>query len=229
MIYVSSNGGVSWTQSLNLQDGRRIEMAVSPAQPTWVYAVVSGIDDGLYGVYKSTNSGASFIQIFSGTTSNLLGWLSNGSGTGGQGWYDLSLAVSPTNANTIILGRVLTWKSINGGSSWVYSNGAHVDKHMHKYTSGGQLFECNDGGIYMSADNGATWIDKSSNLSIAQMYKLGVSQRSSGEVLTGLQDNGTQSLNNGSWDYANGGDGMECIIDYNDANVQYSSTQSGNI
>ena len=93
-IYVSANGGTSWTQAFYNGSAYRIELAVSANQPAWVYAVAANSASGLYGIYKSTNSGISYTQVFSGTTLNLLGWNSDGGDAGGQGWYDLCLAAA---------------------------------------------------------------------------------------------------------------------------------------
>jgi len=228
LFYLSANGGASWSQTLNIANGRRMELAVSQNQPAQLYAVVAATDGGLFGVYKSVNSGSSFTQVFSGATKNLLGW--DESQPGGQGSYDLSLAVSPTNANIVLVGGIITWRSSDGGTSWSYnSQNTHVDKHMLRYRPNGYLYECNDGGIYLSSDNGTSWINKTSGLGISQMYKLGVSRNNGGENITGLQDNGTWLLANGNWNLSQGGDGMECIIDYSNANVQYGSYQRGSI
>jgi hypothetical protein len=237
VVWYSTNGGSTWTQSLNLADGRRTELAVSPNQTGWVYAVVAATNNGLYGIYKSTDSGASFTQVFSGSTLNLLGWNSNGSGTGGQGWYDLAIAVSPSDANTVLVGGVNTWRSTNGGSTWTIVNhwtgsgaqAVHADKHMLKYRSDGLLYECNDGGVYKSTNNGTNWTDKSNGLVISQMYKLGVSQTVSTEVIAGLQDNGTKLRSGSTWSDVIGGDGMECLIDYTNVNIQYGSLYYGDI
>ncbi len=234
-IYRSTNSGASWSSVLN--NGERIELAVSPANANLVVAVVADYQGGLTGVYKSTNSGASFSQVLSGSTKNLLGYEFDGSGAGGQGWYDLSLSVSPTDADMIFVGGINTWKSTNGGTSWSLSNhwigdGAqivHADKHVLKYRSNGDLFEGNDGGIYISTNNGNSWTDKSNGLVISQIYKLGVSAEESTTTITGLQDNGTKLLYNGTWYDVKGGDGMECLIDYDDSDIQYGSYVYGQI
>ncbi|MGE5355815.1 MAG: hypothetical protein ACM3PT_06200 [Deltaproteobacteria bacterium] len=236
-IWYSVNGGNSWTQSLNLSSGRRTELAVSPNQPTWLFAIVAATNNGLYGIYKSANSGTSFIQVFSGSTMNLLGWSSSGSDSGGQGWYDLAIAASPSNANTILVGGVNTWRSTDSGSNWTLVNhwtgtgaqAVHADKHMLKFRNDGQLFECNDGGIYISSNNGTNWTDKSNGLVISQMYKLGVSKTVDNEVITGLQDNGTKLRSGNTWTDVIGGDGMECLIDYTNVNTQYGSLYYGAI
>lgn len=236
-IYRSIDGGANWTQVFNDGNARRIELAVSPNQPAWVYALAADNNSGLYGVFKSTDSGATFTQVFSGYPVNMLGWESDGSGTGGQGWYDLSLASSPVNANTVLVGGVNTWRSTNGGTSWSIVNhwwgdgvpAAHADKHWLTFRSNGDLFECNDGGVYISTDNGTNWTDKTNGMVISQMYKLGVSATVAGEVITGLQDNGTKLISGGTWLDVKGGDGMECLIDYTDVNIQYGTYVNGQI
>jgi photosystem II stability/assembly factor-like uncharacterized protein len=238
-IYVSTNSGSSWTQKLNT--GYRIELAVSPANANYVYAIISASNNGLQGIYKSTNSGSSFASVYS--SSNLMGWKSNGSDVGGQGYYDLSLAVSPTNISKVIMGGVNSHRSTNAGSSWSCSNCwtaysgynmgnhpvVHADKHNLVYRSNGDLFECNDGGIYISTNDGATWTDKSNGLVISQMYKLSTSKTVANETITGLQDNGTKLLAGGVWSDVKGGDGMECLIDYTDVNTQYGTYTNGQI
>ncbi|HEX5112541.1 MAG TPA: T9SS type A sorting domain-containing protein [Saprospiraceae bacterium] len=235
-IYYSEDGGNTWTQKFDDGAASRIELAVSPNQPNWVYALASGWDSGLYGVFKSEDSGHTYNQVFyRDTTTNLLGWESNGSGEGGQGWYDLCLAASPTNANVVLLGGVNTWRSMDGGITWKIVNhwwgdgvqAVHADKHALRYRNNGDLFETNDGGVYFSRNNGTKWSDKSNGIVISEMYRLGVSQTDRGDVITGLQDNGTKSLSGGDWDDVIGGDGMECWIDYTDANTQYGTLYFG--
>lgn len=237
-VYVSTNAGVTWT--LTQSDGNRVELAVSPAQPTWVYAVSVNDDDGLLGIYKSTNSGASFTQILDGSIAgnNLLGW-DDGSDDGGQGWYDLALAASPTDANTVLLGGINTWMTTDGGTTWNMVNhwyggfsapAVHADKHYLGFqTSTGILFEGNDGGIYKTSDY-ATWTDLSNGIVNSQIYRLGVSATVPKETIVGMQDNGTKMFFNGTtWYDVKGGDGTECIIDFSNVNTQYGAYVNGQI
>ena len=235
-IFVTTNGGTVWTNSFIDPNAQRIELAVSANQPDWIYALAA--TNTLYGVYKSVNSGGAFVQVFDGVTSNLLGYDADGTDTGGQGSYSLSLEVSPFDANNLFVGGVNTWGSVNGGTSWTLLNhwyggggvpSVHADKHNLKYQSNGVLFECNDGGIYASTDNGISWTDKTNGLVISQMYKLGVSKTVSTEIITGLQDNGSKLLSAGAWFDVKGGDGLECLIDYTDVNIQYGSYVNGQI
>ena len=235
-IYRSTNWGSTWTKTLSTT-GYRAEISVTDADSTIVYAMIANNTDyGLLGIYKSTNSGLSFTSIYSST--NLMGWNADGSDLGGQGWYDVSIATSPTNSNKVIVGGVNSHRSTNGGTVWTcsnhWSNGTnqpivHADKHNLVYRSNGDLFECNDGGVYISTDDGLTWTDKSNGLINSQMYKLGVSKTVSTETITGLQDNGSKLLSSGVWSDVKGGDGMECLIDYTDVNIQYGTYTNGQI
>lgn len=237
-IYKSSDAGANWTTSLSLASGYRTELAVSPNQTATVYALVGNADYGLYGIYKSVNSGGAFSQVFDGASTNLLGWAVAGDDVGGQGFYDLTMAVSPSDANTVVVGGINSWRSTNGGTDWSiidhyagHSNiqAVHADKHMLKYRSNGTLFECNDGGVYISGNDGTVFTDKTNGMVISQMYKLGVSKTVSNEVITGLQDNGTKLLSSAIWADVKGGDGMECLIDYTDVNIQYGTYVNGQI
>jgi hypothetical protein len=101
----------------------------------------------------------------------------------------------------------------------------HADKHDLKFhpLQSNTLYECNDGGLYKTSNSGASWTDLSNGLGISQLYRIGVSQTNNDRVISGLQDNGTKELLNGSWFDRPGGDGMECIIDYTNPNTQYAS------
>ena len=235
-IFLSTNSGSTFTSVFANTAAARIELAVSPNQPGFVYAIASKTsDNGLQGIYKSTNSGASYTLVYS--AKNLLGYEFDASLAGGQGWYDLAIDASPINANTLLIGGVNSWRSLDGGTTWNIVNhwwgdrtaAVHADKHMLKYRTNGDLFECNDGGIYLSTNGGTSWLDKTNGISISQMYKLSVSQTSSNQVLTGLQDNGTKLITSAGTRDVIGGDGMECIIDYKDTNVQYGSLYYGEL
>ncbi len=236
-IYVSTDGNTFGAPSYQDFNSTRIELAVSPNQPTWVYAVAANQDNGLYGIYKSENSGATFTQVFDGNTANLLTWAVDGSEAGGQGWYDLSLATSPTDANTLLVGGVNTWRSTDGGLNWSIVNhwsgdqvqDVHADKHYLSYRNNGDIFECNDGGVYVSHNNGTNWVDRTNGIVNSQMYRLSVSQTDADDIITGLQDNGTKVHSGSNWFDQIGGDGMECLIDYTDVNIQYGTLYYGSI
>ncbi len=240
-IYKSSDKGTTWSLKLTVATARRVELAVSDDMPGWVYAVVVASTSGLEGIYKSEDSGETWTKVFDGTISgnNMLGSACDGTSTGGQGTYDLTLAAKPDDASTLYAGGVNTWKSTDGGSSWFIvsawsSNSCgvpivHADKHWMAFHPGtGELFECNDGGLYKTT-NGNTWTNLTDGLIIGQIYRIGVSGLTSNNVIAGFQDNGTHSMLSGNWKWVISGDGMECFIDYTDDDTQYGTIYYGRL
>jgi len=237
-IFRSTDDGSIWTATLSTTNART-ELAVSANNQAIVYAVVSNTSYGLAGIYKSTDSGASFTLVLNGATNNILNNSCGGSTGGGQAWYDLCIAADPTNADIVFVGGVNTWKSVNGGTAWTISshwNGScgvqavHADKHSLVYQNGtSTLFEGNDGGLYKTTNIGSTWTDLGSGLIISQLYRLGVAQTVANENIIGLQDNGTKSFLSGIWSDELGGDGFECVIDYTNQNTLYGEIYYGDI
>jgi len=237
-IHKSTDSGSTWNPVYTINGGNRTQLAVTYANSSIIYAVSANNSDALKGIYKSTDSGTNWSLVYNG--SNLLGWACDGSGTSGQGWYDLCIIADPSNANLVFVGGVNNWKSTNGGTSWNISNHwsqncgnnsiVHADKHFLAYQPNtGVLFECNDGGVYKTSNSGGSWQHIGSGLVTSQMYRLGVGQTADDEVITGLQDNGSKALLNGIWNDVLGGDGMECLIDYTNENIQYGEYYFGNI
>ncbi|MEN8223953.1 MAG: PKD domain-containing protein [Bacteroidota bacterium] len=242
-IYYSINSGATWNLAASYT-GERTELAVSGNQANWVYALVANTNSELEGVYQSTNSGVSYTQKFDGSLSgnNLLGWSCDGSGSGGQGWYDLCIASDPANASIVYIGGVNTWKTTDGGSTFNIVNhwtgcgapsnaqNVHADKHFLAFQNASStLFECNDGGLYKTSDGGTNWTHLSSGMAISQIYRMGIGQTSADEMIIGLQDNGTKASLSGTWTDVIGGDGFECIIDYTNQNTQYGALYYGDI
>jgi PKD repeat protein len=232
----STDGGLNWTTiTTGLTGIGRLAIAVTPANPAYVYVLGSRSSDaGFLGLIRSTNSGTTFTTRMASTASNnILGW-DNGSDAGGQGWYDLAIAASPTNADEIMTGGINIWKSTNGGTSFTLNSHwtgnyskpyVHADIHDIVYLpgSGTTVFSGNDGGIFKTTNSGAAWSDISSNLSIAQQYRIGLSASNANLLVAGHQDNGTNKLNGTAWSQIYGGDGMDCFVDRTNNNVIYGS------
>ena len=236
-IYRSTNNGANWSTLQTISGANRIVLGVSPANNNYVYALCSSnADSGFLGLYRSTNSGSSF--TLRSSSPNLLGYNQTGTDTGGQGWYDLCIAIDPTNAEIVYTGGVNTWKSTNGGQTWNiitmwYScsgcpQAVHADKHCMEFQNNNTLWQGNDGGIYITTNGGNSWQDKINGLVISQLYRLDLSQTDS-RIITGLQDNGTKIRTTTlGWIDRIGGDGMDCAIRPDNSNVMYGSYQNGN-
>ena len=252
-IYRSTDNGASWASVATLPGVIRVDLAVSAASPDLVDALCVNTAAGLAGLWTSTNSGASFTQYLVGTESkNMLNVRGDATGIGGQGNYDLAHVINPENEKDIWIGGINVWSSIDGGSNWnlksVWVDSAnalgatgvghpdsiavvHADCHWLAFhpLQRGTMFACNDGGIYSTTNSGVSWTDISNGLSISQMYRIGAAQTAAANVVCGLQDNATKELENNVWRERNGGDGMECLIDYSNNRTLYTSSQEGMI
>jgi len=214
----------------------RIAIAVTPADPSYVYLLYTDNNaNGFQGLYRSSNSGTNFTM--QADSPNLLGYNADGQDSGGNGWYTLSIAVSPVNKDEVVVGGVNIWKSFDGGVNWFlnahwYGDGGvpyvHADVHDLIYRpDGNAYYAATDGGIFTTSDGGNSWLDKSNGLQIGQMYRLGGTASNANLVLQGWQDNGTNLYSSGTWTQVLGGDGMECFIDWSDPNYMYGEYQNG--
>jgi len=245
-VYRSDNAGKSFhriSDGITTSELIRIDLAVSADSPNMIMALCAEkTNSGLYAIYRSFNKGDTWTKLLSGSTKNLLGNSSTGDGDDGQGWYDLTMAISPDDYKVIYVGGINVWKTLNGGGSWHLSSWGypesgsveapymHVDQHISAFNPlTGALYFGNDGGLYRTYDQGATWEDLSSGLAILQIYRIGLSASKRAMAMMGSQDNSSILWNDTAWNVVLGGDGMECIIDYTDNNTLYASSQYGNI
>jgi PKD repeat protein/photosystem II stability/assembly factor-like uncharacterized protein len=239
-FFKSTNGGLNFSQITTGLPGasavNRASIAVSPANPNYVYILFGDEgDSGYYGLYRSTNSGSSF--TLRSNSPNIFTYDTQGSGTGGQSWYDMALAVSPTNAEEVYSGGINVWKSTNGGTAWTClthwvhpSSIGYVHADIHTLDFFGSTLYCgSDGGIFRSIDAGNNWTDLSVGLEIMQLYRFGVSAQNAYRIIGGAQDNGTNLLINGQWNHVLGADGMEAAIDYSNSQYMYGTTQNGGL
>ncbi|HXS35813.1 MAG TPA: T9SS type A sorting domain-containing protein [Flavipsychrobacter sp.] len=247
-IFRSTDGGDTWNQSTKFSTALRIAIAVTPANPGVVKAIAASASSssyyGLDGIYSSTDTGQTFTRIFadSSCTRNLLAENPTGNGCGGQGFYDLTIAISPLDTSNVYVGGVNAWYSTDGGSSWTQLNQwdasgltsvrqVHADKHCMRFHPlvPTRLFECNDGGIFMTNNplpGSPLYYNLSSGLAITEFYRLTLSDSAS-YVLAGAQDDGTKYLQGGADKSVLGGDGMKCIIDNVDTTVCYMEDEYG--
>lgn len=212
-LFKSIDSGASFsmvtTTGFNASAVSRMVIGVTPADPEIVYLACSNsTDNGFLGVYRSANSGSTWVNTSAGCGLNLLGWNANGLDPGGQAWYDLSLSVSPVNPDEIHVGGVNIWKSADGGVSWQLNahwlgyGGAdyvHADIHELRYNPlDSVLYAGCDGGIYQLQPGGTDWLDLSNGLTIYQAYRLGLFQSQDDLALVSPQDNGTTLFENQS-------------------------------
>ena len=228
-LYRSANGGLSFTRVASIPKAGKIITAVTPANPNLVYALCAN-ERTFRNLMASTDGGLTFGERSRGP--NILGRSKDGNDTDGQAYFDLTIAVSPGNPDLLLVGGIEAWKSRDGGRTWKNTHGdMHTDVHDLQFVPGkpGSVYMAQDAGVFLSNDTGATWIDRSNGLGIAQIYHLGQSPFERTRVLTGMQDNGTNLFDNGIWTHPYGGDGMECFFDWSNPSAFFAGIQNGGI
>jgi photosystem II stability/assembly factor-like uncharacterized protein len=250
-IMKSTDFGLTWT---TLTTGipatgavQRIRIAIAPSDPNYIYALTVDVQAGFYGIYKSTNAGATW--SFIPPALNILE-AGDGNGGGGQGTYDLGFMVSPANRNVLYTGGVNLWGSSDGGntfnpaSHWTLQYGATIHGDIHFIAPNpvtGDIYVCSDGGVYRtsnyqtqtwnSANSGnpwpTTWTHISDGMQISSFYRISSSKNSAGRLCAGAQDNATFYYDSGNWYTIFGGDGMDNYVDPVDNDAVIGSSQYG--
>lgn len=234
-VFRSRDLGDNWQTIYTNNSCNRLAIATTPANQNLIYVLASrSTDSGLMGIFKSSDAGDSFAQLPG--VPNVLSGNASGPDGPGQGWYDLVIAISPTDSNAVHTGGVNHWKSEDGGATWKIKSHwsssipftVHADKHALEFR-GNDLYEGNDGGVYITKNGGDTWTDLSNSMVISQMYRVGIAQ-SDLTLITGLQDNGTKArVPTGGWLNELGGDGMECFINPINSKEMYGAIQNGEL
>jgi len=224
-IYKTTNAGVAgqptWTKlagGLPATGFTRIALGLSPSSPQTIYALMSGPSDPnpslaylVNRFLRSTNGGATWTSI-----------PLPGGNIGGQGFYNLNVAVDPTTPDIVYLSGISVWKAVRnaGTGAWTITNvGApiHPDNHAFAFQPGNHLvvYAGNDGGIYRSADGGGTWSDAvNEGPCITQFEFIDHHPTSDAVVFGGTQDNGTEQFRNSPvFNHADDGDGGYCAVD----------------
>lgn len=232
----SEDGGLNFSRvTSGIQTGDRAVIGVSAADPEVVYFLLCD-GNAFQGIYRSSDSGLNF-EVRSNEP-NIMAWDCDG-GSGGQAWYDLDIAVDPTDSDVIYGGGVNNFKSTNGGLTWQINShwyggcgvpSVHADLHVMEYSPlTGKLFAGNDGGVYWTSNGGTDWTEVSNGLVISQAYKIGQSATNPNYVANGYQDNGSSNYVGNNWINVGGGDGMECAYDPTNEEYSYSTIYYGAI
>ncbi len=235
-FYKSSDDGDSFTKITNgtPTGASRGVIDVSADDPNYVYFFTT-TSSAYLGTYLSTDGGESFTT--QSTSPNVMGWSCNG-GSGGQAWYDLDIAVDPTDKDVIYAGGINCWRSADAGQTWTMvsnqtgdcgADGVHADLHVLEWNPlNNNLYVGNDGGIWFTNNDGSSWNRITSGLAIGQQYKLGQSKLLQNHVTTGYQDNGISLFHTDTWIQSDMyADGMEAEMDNSDTTLSYGCMQYG--
>lgn len=222
-FYRSTNNGVNWTLITSglpiATNVSRMAIAVSAADANYVYMIVGlpAPNYGTEGFYKSTNAGVTWTKP---STPNI----------GTQQWYDLCIAVSPSNRDEVIIGGQTQFlRTTNGGTSFANNgNGTHVDYHDILFTGATTYYAASDGGVYRTTNSGGSWTNLDNDIQISELYGFGQSTSNANLSISGWQDNGT-NIANPNWGQTMGGDGMLAFISKTNDNYMWGSQYNGSM
>lgn len=227
-VYKSTDAGMTWAKvekGLPATLMGRVGLAISPANPDYVYAIVEAAN-GKGGTYRTTNGGTT--------------WEKRG-GYATSGNYYQELVCDPHDPD--LLYSMNTWLNVSedGGKTFrmVGEEYKHVDNHcmwIDPSNTDRWIVGC-DGGIYDTYDGGKTWVYKP-NLPITQFYKVSVdNDEPFYNIYGGTQDNNSMygpsrvanshGIRNSDWTLTHGGDGFESVADPQNPDIVYAQSQYG--
>ena len=228
-VWRSLDGGDTWEKlagGFPQDENGRIGLAVTPADPDWLFALVEDKNGSSKGVFRSFDKGTSWQAPPPG---------GQDISYPGYGWWFGKLYLDPTNGDKVFALGVDLHRSLDG--ALVFDNiqqpTVHVDHHALYIDPADpdRLVLGNDGGVYISYDGGDNW-DFRGNFPITQFYACEIDFQNPQRLLGGAQDNGTwRTLTGALDDYEHifGGDGFQPAVNPVDPNYVYAEFQYGGL
>ncbi len=181
-IWKSIDGGETWrivTRGLPTGLIGKIDLAVTPANPRRVYAVVE-TKDPEEGLYRSDDNGETWRLV------------SNQAGLMNRPFYYTNVDADPRNADVVWVNCEGLFKSTDGGATWQRVSTPHGDNHDMWINPRDPdiIVQSNDGGANVSLDGGRTWSTQY-NQPTAELYQVYVDDRFPYWLYAGQQDNTT--------------------------------------
>lgn len=178
-IFKSTDGGERWTE-LTRKPGLpkgligNIGLAVSPAKPSVVWALIES-DSG--GVFRSGDGGESWQRV------NAERKLRQ------RAWYYTRIYADPKDTNTVYVSNVDFQRSTDGGRTFESIRTPHGDSHdlWIAPNDRDRMIEGNDGGANVSRNRGKSWTGQ--QYATAQWYHVSTTTHFPYQVCGAQQDN----------------------------------------
>lgn len=245
-------GAGSWMQASGVAPGQlpfsgrtRIEYAISPQNPSKMYAVTVDNTGALEGAYMTEDGGTNWFEVAGVSTPSFPPF-------GSQGNYNCILSVDPANEDRVLLGGIdlyewertpgamVDWTTFTLSGGWsqltlwsaptTSSIYVHADNHELVWGQDEVLYVGNDGGVFRSYDHGSNYA--ATNLGYTTLQPYGIAFSKEGYVMGGTQDNGTMVIDHSLTSYWQGyevlgGDGFDCDISHINTDAWFAATQYG--
>ncbi|HKK74403.1 MAG TPA: hypothetical protein VJ953_04960 [Saprospiraceae bacterium] len=230
-IWKSTDGGENWEKlGGGLPTGLlgRIGLAISPANPDRIWAIIQAAKEEKGGLYRSDNGGKSWSRI------NRDHQLRQ------RGWYYSHLTAHPGDENTLYSCNVSFHKSIDGGKNFdTRIRVPHGDNHglWINPNNPNIMIQCNDGGATVTLNGGKTWTEQL-NQPTSEFYRVSVDYQFPYRLYAGQQDNTTISVPSRyvpgltpteHWYGVGGGESADVAVHPENPDIVWAGTYSGEI
>ncbi len=190
-LWKSTDGGESWTDitgNVGLADGPigKIGVAVSPANPDRVWALIEHEPDG--GVWRSDDAGATWERVNEERKLRQ------------RAFYYTRVYADPNDEDVMYALNTGLYRSRDGGET--FPGGVqvpHGDNHdlWIAPNDSDRMINGNDGGANVSFNGGDTWTDQ--DFSTAQFYRVITTEHTPYHICGGQQDNSTACIPVRGW------------------------------
>jgi photosystem II stability/assembly factor-like uncharacterized protein len=180
-IFKSTDKGDTWTE-ITRNDGLpkgvvgKIGLAVSPASPDRIWALVEAEDGG---VFRSDDGGKKWSKVNDERKLRQ------------RAWYYSNIYADPLNAETVYVLNTGFYRSNDGGKTFNPIGVPHGDNHDLWIAPNDpqRMIESNDGGANVSLNGGKTWTEQ--DQATAQFYRVAVDNDFPYHIYGAQQDNST--------------------------------------
>jgi photosystem II stability/assembly factor-like uncharacterized protein len=190
-VWKTTDGGDTWTRLTDPEQDNglpsetlfgRIGLAISPANPDRVWALISAPDPH-GGIWRTDNGGESWRKTTRDRRFRQ------------RHWYYSHLEADPQDPNTVYVLNTGMYRSVDGGSDWESIRVPHGDVHdlWIQPDDPEAMIVANDGGAQVSLTGGRSW-STMNNQPTSEFYRLEVDNQFPYRLYGAQQDNSTISV-----------------------------------